>query len=138
MAGWEGDMKITKAQEKTRDQVIDSLRRHRETLDKAVETFNEAQREAFEKVKDQLADYNSWLEEARELRDEIVSDAESYIEGKSEKWQDSEKARAIEAFRDAWGEVDLDAVDVEDPEPLELDVTHHADEVESAVTESDA
>jgi len=84
---------------------------------------------------EQVYAYNELLERASNLRDEIVSDQETYYEERSERWQQGDKGEAHQEWSDEWAGADLEAVEeidefeVEHPQTLS-DLPHEPNEVQ--------
>lgn len=101
--------KLTKQQLATRRDLIAKLEIQSAALQSAVDVYNAA-----------IASYNAVLSEAREMCDDILSTMEEYFDGRSESWQESDKAQSYSAWQDAWNEIVLDDLDQLDP----VDLTH--------------
>lgn len=52
--------------------------------------------------------FNGLVEEAREFTTEIAGNMESYINDKSEKWQESDSGTEYGEWRDAWQDIELE------------------------------
>lgn len=111
--------KISKDQSTHHTHVSQALNAAREALTTAVEAFNTKRAEAFAEVTTAAEKLNTELNAARELRDEVVSDMEGYTSDRSEKWAESEAASAFADWQSAWEGLDLDDVEVDEPEDLE-------------------
>jgi exonuclease VII small subunit len=131
-------MKLTKAQLKQRDELTSKLDLGHSDLDEAIAIFNDAMRTAFEILQTELEKYNDVLEEAREFRDDIVSVFDDFISNKSEKWQESDKGQAAASLKDAWENLTLDQIDVDEPETLDPDIEEVHILLDELATETDA
>lgn len=65
--------------------------------------------------------FNEQVQIASDTVDDIISDIHDYMDAKSEKWLESEKAEAYQEWLLAWQEIQLTITDFEIPEP-EIDV----------------
>ena len=90
--------KLTKAEEKTREELMVSLSSAAETLDHAVQAFNEV------------------LEGIGEFRTSVFERADSEMEEKSEKWQESKAGELAQAWLEARNE---------EFDPVELDTSEY-------------
>jgi hypothetical protein len=101
----------------------------------AIDRFNDTLDSEGEVVQAAVRIYNQLVAEAQSMRDDAVVDLQDHFEGRSEKWQESEKG---EAFRD-WitdlEELELDEIDLELPSPLDEPDMPAADSLEQCRTE---
>ena len=115
---------ITAAHKKRLEQIASALEEQGGEVHSASLYYNE-----------QVYAYNVLLEQAWELRDEIVSDQETYYEERSEEWQQDDKGEAHQEWSEEWGGADLEAVEeidefeVEHPQTLS-DLPHEPNEVQ--------
>lgn len=79
---------------------------------------------AIEALNDQLAN-------AREFRDQVVGEIETYIEDKSERWQEGDTGSSWSSWKEEWEALDLDDCEV----PDRLDAEDYITEFENASTE---
>lgn len=129
-------MKLTSDQESRRQSIVERLRVQREVIEARVDDFNGAASTAWDRVRLALEDYESVRTEAEELRDEVVSDGESAISDKSEKWQEGEKGQAASSWVEEWSGLDLEEIELEEPDEIEIPDLSHADDLE-ALPETD-
>lgn len=130
-------MKITQDQIACRDALAEKLRAAWNVLDARVDDFNGAVSTAWDRVRVSIEEYDAIVQEARELRDEITNDLEQRIGEKSEKWQESERGKAASGLMDAWGSVQLDEIELDEPDGLETPDAEHAEELEGAPESSE-
>jgi hypothetical protein len=90
-------------------------------LEEAAKAIADAQ----EALGNAVSTYNDVLSDAREFRDELVSDMDSFASERSDKWQESEAGQEYDAWKDEWEQLDLD--DIDPPEEYELE---HADSLD--------
>ena len=111
---------ITAAHKKRLEQIASALEEQGGEVHSASLYYNE-----------QVHAYNELLEQASNLRDEIVSDQETYYE----EGQQDDKGEAHQEWSEEWGGADLEAVEeidefeVEHPQTLS-DLPHEPNEVQ--------
>lgn len=69
-----------------------------------------------EQLLDAIIAYNAALQALNEFRAQVVDDIETFINDKSEKWQEGDAGQAHQAWRDAWEESCGDELDDTVPE----------------------
>jgi len=124
----------------------DRLSEARTALEEAIEAYNAAVGDAKAELQEALDGYNGALDEARAFADGVASAAEEAVEGKSERWQGSERGEAAKAYAEAWRElaeglcdVELDLpedLEVELPGDVACDADDHADMLDEAPDEA--
>jgi len=102
---------FTKQDRQRRDEIVADLNKA-ETELQAEHALVTAAIEAFNVKVDA---YNAACGEARGFVDDMVSQIDSDMADKTERWQESDKGQAVEAWK---GE--LEGVDLDDIEPLEI------------------
>jgi len=117
---------LNKQQLKARDEISQELELARGNLDSAVTEFNDALEKTSAEVNDELEKYNAVLEKARDWRDEIVGAIDEYVAERSDKWQESEAAQALDSWKSSFDQLELDEVTIELPEAIddELGLNH--------------
>lgn len=121
--------KLDKATLARREELAGALRERKETLDAAVEKMNEAIEEHWEDVQEAMDAYNETAAEATQWISEVGQEIEDHIDSMSEKWQEGDKGQQFATWRDAYN-ADVEEVQLEKPEPLEVDLSDAADELE--------
>jgi len=109
--------KISKDQIKRRDELQGKLQSLMADLETACEAYNEALREKWSAIDDALGEYNEAIGEVNEWQQEIASDIQSYMDDRSEKWLESDKAQEYESWREEF-EDEIEEVKLEQPEEL--------------------
>lgn len=122
--------KLSKTQLDGRTLVCDKLRDTYLVLEGAVEKFNTALDDLWQKVEDAEAKYNTVVQEANEWRENIASEIEEFIQEKSDKWQEGDKGQAYVEWHTQYDAIELQDVDLERPESLSLDDGDQADILE--------
>lgn len=74
-------------------------------LDSSCSIYNEEKTEDNKKaVVEALSTYNESLEPLNEFRQSVVDSIQEYIDGKSDRWQEGDKAAAYQDWMGAWEE----------------------------------
>ena len=110
--------KISKDQIKRRDELQGKLQSLMADLETACEAYNETLREKWSAIDDALGAYNEAIGEVNEWQQEIASDIQSYMDDRSEKWLESDKASEYESWREEF-EDEIEEVTLEQPEELD-------------------
>lgn len=129
---------MKKAQLKQKDEVVNKLSQAWESFSNAVDDFNEKVQEEFEGLREKVAAYNEALSEARDFVNEIAQETADYISDKSDKWQEGDKGQAYSSFQEAYESLDLDDVELDEPEPVEIDCETHYELIDQLPNEVEA
>lgn len=123
--------KLDKRDRKRRDEIVERLLASREKLEVAISDYNDAIEKAQTDLEEHIDDYNLILDDAIGLVDDVVSQAESDMEERSEKWQESDRGQAVQTWIDAIREIDLEAIKIDFPDPIEMaeEELSHADQI---------
>ena len=121
--------KLTKEQLKERDALVSRLRDRRSDLETVLETYNAAVETAWGLVESAQTDFNDVIAEASEWMSNISSDIDEYTSGRSEKWQESDKASLYSNWKDAF-DADLEEAEFEKPDDFELNIEDSAEVLE--------
>lgn len=120
--------KLTKAENKQRDELVANLEVASAALSEAVETANEQIALVEEGVNIAIEAYNEALSAAREFAQDIASRLEEEIGEKTEKWQEGENGQAAEELRNAWAELDLEDIEpITIEQVVDFDLSHRDD-----------
>ena len=119
-----------------RGNVCDRLRTAFEALEKAVDTFNETMTAQWEDVDAATTIYNAVVAEAREWFENVANEIQEEIDSHNEKWQDSERGQAYMAWQVEYEQVDLEEIEMEQPQSLELGVSDQSEILEGLPEES--
>jgi len=109
--------KISKDQINRRDELQGKLQSLMTDLETACEAYNEALREKWGAIDDALGAYNEAIGEVNEWQQEVAADIQSYVDDRSEKWQESDKAQEYDSWREEFEE-EFDEVTLEQPDEL--------------------
>jgi hypothetical protein len=94
---------------------------------------HEALSAAVDKFNERIDAYNEQLEEARGFAEDMVSEIDSYMSDRSERWQDGDTGQAYSDWKSEWENVALD--ELEHVEVPELPSTDHGDALDQAPEE---
>lgn len=111
--------KFTKADKARHAEIVAELRDAHGALESAVEAFNDAVKEAWEAVAEPHGLYLAAVEKAERFRDDMVSQAESDLEDKSEKWQESEAGERAQNWASELRDLSFAEFEAEKPEKAE-------------------
>lgn len=116
-------MKLSREEDKQRDRIAAELGEAVAAVESAVAEYNGMLATIREPVAAALATLNAKLEEARGFASGIVDEAREEFDGKSERWQESDKGQAVSSWLDQWDEAAsaLDDVEIEFPDDIEFD-----------------
>ncbi len=128
--------KLTKAQVEARWRHMDALKASSETVEEAIDQYNQTMQEAWEKIEEAVSSYNEAIAQASEFKEEVYSEAQEYYDERSEKWQESDKGQSYQEWIDEW-EADLDEIEVEQPDELEVPDMEASDSLENLPDEPD-
>lgn len=130
-------MSLTKAEQHTRDTLLDDLRGAKDELEDAISVYYDEMELALNKLNGKVSNYNGVLEQVQNFRDAVVNRLQEAIDSKSEKWLEGERGEATVALKDEWEGLSLDPLDdfeSQDDFRNDMDVSH-ADEMEALSTE---
>jgi hypothetical protein len=129
-------LKLNKAKLEQRDDLAKRLGEAFAQIESEIASYRDELEKLRGPIEGSIEAYNAILAEAREFAEDIVTDASSAIEDKSEKWQEGERGQAAIAFRDAWEGLSLEDLELEWPDDVELEDPGHADEIYQALEEA--
>lgn len=89
---------LTKEHEASRTRLIGELQ---EAYKKVEEQFA-AHTAITEKVNEAIAAYNDVCQNVETFRDEVTTDMQSYIDERSEKWQDGDSGQEYTSWKETW------------------------------------
>lgn len=128
--------KFSKSDIKERDEHLETTRQKENSLNEAIEKYNETVEDAYREVEEALSDYNGALNDAREFVDRVRTEFSDEFDEKSEKWQEGDKASAAREWIDSFDTVDLEDVEFEEPELLDEVHCEGLDALENLDTEA--
>jgi hypothetical protein len=129
--------KLSKEELRTRARIVECLREQRSKLEDAVNVYNEAIGGLTEALQQAVANYNDEVGAARDFAEGIVSEADSQISDKSEKWLEGDKGQAAESWKSEWEGLSFDDVEIDTPDAVEFDAEDYADALEGAPEEAE-
>lgn len=123
--------KLSKDQQKKIDALRERWTSARNDLDNEQGDANEKIAEIEHKLNEKIADLNALVEEANSLREEIESDAQSYYDEKSEKWQEGDRGSAYNDWISSWQN------EIEEIEEVSLDTVARVEDVPETLLSDD-
>lgn len=112
--------KLTKEMKTTRDALCRIIRDRRTDLDDDVATFNDGVAALLAVLQVAVDNYNEATVNMREWLESTRESIQSYVDERSEKWQESDKAQEYQGWIEAY-DVELDEFTLPDIEPVSLD-----------------
>lgn len=100
--------KLTKAQIKQRDELVEKLKERREALEQALRDANEKIEAINETLASFVTEYNELIEETEEYVAGVIEPWREDFEKKSDRWKESEAGGEVTRLIDQWEAVDLD------------------------------
>jgi hypothetical protein len=115
--------KLNKRQQTSINEAIKAVEEKKSELSGAVLTFNEKVKELFGEIEEKDGAFTKSAATLRSMVERIVDDWRTEWDGKSGRWQDSEKGEAVSTFIEGWETFarGLPEVSLEKPEPLEVE-----------------
>ena len=129
--------KLSKADVERKDGYVADLREAEGKLNDAVSTYNTEVTTRRAAVEAAVEAFNEILGEAGGFCEDIANEAESQIDDKSERWQQSETGQFAIAWKDAWHQIslDLEPVEIEWPADLAVETEQMIADLENLETE---
>jgi hypothetical protein len=112
-------IKLTKDENEQRDELVAELEIAGGALHTAMEEVAEMVKEANEIAAAAIAAYNEALADAREFVETTASRLRDELDGRSEKWLESDKGQAAIEFVEQWEGETFDDLEWEDIDPPE-------------------
>ncbi len=106
-------------------------------FNEALAEFNSKLAELFEPVTEALEAFNETQDELKEFVETTASDWQDQFDERSEKWQEGERGQVVNSLIEAWTSAagDMDALELDKPEEIELDIPDFSEELPSDVAE---
>ena len=123
--------KLTKYENEQRDQFVADLEIAGSVLHAEMEKAQELVAEANEIAAAAIAAYNETLASVREFSEDIASRLREELEGKSERYQESDKGQAALEFVEAWENEQFDDIEWTDIDPPEQPDPDYRDTLEN-------
>lgn len=128
--------KLSKTEVAELERLMGLLQAKHEALESAVEAFNDAMSHEWPSVEAAQDEFNAVVDEFTTFRQDVAADIRGSIDERSEKWQDSARGQAFEAWVEPYEDEQLvDQSALECPEPLALDVEAPQDALTVLATE---
>ena len=122
---------IDKEQQSRRVEAVAAMRTAHDELEREIEAYNERSQD-HDALDAALEAYNKALEEARDLRDQVVNDVGEFIDEHGDRWQEGATGQAYAEWRSAWEDLDFEEVEVEFPDAIEVPDDSPASALEEA------
>ena len=113
--------KLNKQESARKSELLVALQTEQAKLEDALRVYNEEASTAFGRLEAAKIAYNEALEAARSFAEDIASEQRTDYDDHSEKWQEGENGTAAEEWVSSWEDVELDGLELEEPEALELE-----------------
>jgi hypothetical protein len=111
---------LTKAMREEREALAAELRERFSTLEMYAQCFNTTMQDAWGPVKTAMEQYNAVVEKVNDWKSAIAAEIQTYIDERSEQWQDSARGQVYQDWLNAYGYDDLDPVTLDLPASLDL------------------
>jgi hypothetical protein len=100
--------------------LIATARQTGAALSDAIAAFNAAMEDLSHPIRDALQAHNDARQELRQFAEDVAMQAETDMDGKSERWLESERGEQAQSFKDWWEEMArIDDCELDLPEPLD-------------------
>jgi hypothetical protein len=129
--------KLSKDEIQIRKELIEDLILAGEEIDKSIVQYNLDVNDLRSPVEEAVTKFNDLCSKARELCSGIAQEAEQDLGDKSEKWMESEKGQAAQAWQELWAEIELDDIDYQWPDELEIEIPNYPDSLSDLPEEAD-
>lgn len=125
--------KLSRSQLSTRDDLLARLQVAEADLGSAIERYNELLESAQGGVQAALQRFNDLLTQAQEFCTEVAGEAQSEWDERSEKWQEGDNGQAAASWIESWESAagELDEIEVDFPDPVEVDAPGWEDALNS-------
>ena len=123
-------LKLTKAEQKQRDEHVANLRLCEACLTSAVEEFNTSLSMISDELRKAHMAHAVVLRDVRDWHQELVGRLEGEMENRSDKWLDSDAGATAQEWLNGWSSADLDEVELEYPDEIEVPELEQAQQLE--------
>lgn len=116
--------KLSKKTLAERDEIVTDLSDSYEQLDTVIANYNAAMQEQWVRVLAELGRYNAKVQAAHDWIRERIEQMEKYQADRSVKWHETDAGQAYQAWVETFHQaiVDIEEVELEEPEELELTI----------------
>lgn len=123
--------KLSKTELEARAALVAKLKDKFEQLVDGCDQFNSAVNDAWGLyVENAQVEYNDALKEAEDWRDQIVSQIDEYVDGRSDKWREGDQGQKYEDWKSELEGISFTESEMEEPSGVEVDVENVADELD--------
>jgi hypothetical protein len=100
--------------------LIETARQTGAALSDAIAAFNAAMEDLSHPIRDALQAHNEARQELRRFAEDVAMQAETDMDGRSERWLESERGEQAQSFKDWWKEIArIDDFELGLPDPLD-------------------
>jgi hypothetical protein len=111
--------RLTKADSEQQDSLVRNLT---EKADAVKEVLTKINALINDELNPAISEYNGIIADAEEFRNEIVGRMDDYVDGRSEKWSESEAGENYTSWKDEWEGISFEEIStLEDLEIEEVD-----------------
>lgn len=129
--------RMTRQQIKERDDLAGKVEEAGTKLNETIGKFNSTLEDAKAELEGAQSELNEAINNANAMREQIQGDMESYVDERSEKWQEGDAGNQYQSWIEAWSN-ELEEVELDLPESLEeIDVESIVAEFRDAPTSPD-
>ncbi len=121
--------RFSKEQSAKVSQHVETLRAAADKVTAEVSNYNSARATAWKPLEEAVAAYNAAVIDANAMMEGIAADQQSYIDERSEKWQEGDAGQVYQEWMQAW-EGSLEELDIDEPDELEEPDMNAADALE--------
>lgn len=93
----------------------------------ALDEYNTAMQEEWRKVEAAVQNLNDAIAEANQWRSDVAAAIQEYMDGKSDKWQESDRGQAYASWKSEWEDSDLEEVSHSEPDDLTDDTIDYVE-----------
>lgn len=111
--------KLSKAQLQEKDTLATALDDKYNALELALTGFNESRTASWQLVEAAIGEYNEARQSIQDFKDNIASDIQSYIDERSERWQESDAASAYSEWLSEY-ENEYPEAEISEPDAVEM------------------
>lgn len=129
--------KLSKQQEREKEDHAQTIERKKEALEEALAAFNKKVDEAKQPVEEALSDLNGAIDDASRWLEETNGEMDSYYNERSERWQEGDKGSAYSEWMNSYGS-ELEQVELELPEEVEMPEVSHPETLRALLDQPDA
>ncbi len=120
---------MKKSDAKKFDALIDELEGLGGKLSDVATRYNETVQKAWEEFQEALYFYHEHLDDVKAWVEEYAATLAEEYGSRSERWRESDKGQAFQAFVEEWSTFHLDEIESDEPEMIDIEGELHAEEL---------